>query len=157
MALLLRSTVFKENDQIHPTYTCDGKNFSPPLQWTEPPEGTKSFVLICEDPDAPSGTFVHWVAFDVPPEVQSFPEGIPAKGTVPMLGKQGQNDFGNVGYGGPCPPRNGPHRYHFKLYALDTELGLKPGSTTKGEVLKAMDGHVLADARLMGRYSRRSR
>ena len=133
-------------------YTCDGANVSPPLAWDSAPDQTKSFALIMDDPDAPSRTFVHWFAFNLPAERRELPENIPAQDTIIGGGKQGTNDFRKLGYGGPCPP-SGVHRYYFKLYALNTELALD-SSATKDQLLKAMEGHALAEGQLMGTYQR---
>ncbi|MBI2486098.1 MAG: YbhB/YbcL family Raf kinase inhibitor-like protein [Deltaproteobacteria bacterium] len=133
-------------------YTCDGPNISPPLSWDSVPGGTKSLALICDDPDAPRGTWVHWVIFNLPANMNDLTENIPPQQTLPNGAKQGRNDFGKIGYGGPCPP-GGTHRYYFKLCALDEEINLEPG-TTKAELLKAMDGHTLAKGQLMGKYKR---
>ncbi len=148
--LELRS-VFGYGERIPVKYTCDGEDVSPPLEW-EPLKGVKSYALIVEDPDAPMGTFTHWVLYDIPGDVRSLPEGVPKEGET-RYGKQGLNDFGRIGYGGPCPPPGKPHRYFFKLYALDTVLNLKPG-LKRGEVLAAIKGHVIAQAELMGTYGR---
>ena len=138
--------------------TIPGKNVedsvvSPPLQWTTPPNGTQSLVLTCDDPDAPAGTWVHWVLYGLPPDTTSLPEGIAQAETVLGGAHQGINDFHRIGYGGPCPPPGTPHRYFFKLYALDSALALKPG-LTKQQVLDATKGHVLAQGELMGKYKR---
>jgi Raf kinase inhibitor-like YbhB/YbcL family protein len=148
----ISSSAFKEGEMIPKKYTCDDINISPPLEWSLAPEGTKTFALICDDPDAPMGTWVHWVIFNLPAKTNQLSENIPSKEVLPDGAKQGKNDFGRVGYGGPCPPA-GIHRYYFKIYALDDELDLKAG-VTKAELLKAMDGHILAEAQLMGRYKR---
>ncbi len=124
-----------------------------PLRWADPPQGTKTFALICDDPDAPRGTWVHWVLFNLPADRRELPEGVPAQETLDGGARQGKNDFGNLGYGGPAPPRGKPHRYFFKLYALDTALDL-PAGATKDQVVAAMQGHVLAEGQLMGRYGR---
>lgn len=153
MAFEIKSSAFQHEGDIPRKYTCDGADVSPPLNWTSPPRGTKSLALICDDPDAPVGTWVHWVLFGLPPETRELPEGIPTDKVIPNGGKQGINDFGNIGYGGPCPPPGPAHRYFFKLYALDAEPDLKPGATKK-ELVKAMDKHILAQAELMGRYRR---
>lgn len=153
MAFEVKSSAFQHEGDIPRKYTCDGADVSPPLNWTSPPRGTKSLALICDDPDAPVGTWVHWVLFGLPPETRELPEGIPTDKVIPNGGKQGINDFGNIGYGGPCPPPGPAHRYFFKLYALDAEPDLKPGATKK-ELVKAMDKHILAQAELMGRYRR---
>ncbi|MFQ5521205.1 MAG: YbhB/YbcL family Raf kinase inhibitor-like protein [Candidatus Methylomirabilia bacterium] len=154
MAFELQSPAFSSGGEIPVKHTCDGPDRSPPLRWTEPPAKTNSFALIVDDPDAPVGTWVHWVLYGVGATVRELPEGLAAQNTVPGIGTQGVNDFRKIGYGGPCPPRGPAHRYFFKLYALDTELNLPPRKT-KAEVLKALEGHVLAQAELMGRYKRR--
>lgn len=148
----IKSSAFGSGEMIPVKYTCDGADFSPPLEWTAGPAGTKSFALICDDPDAPMGTWVHWVVYDIPPTTAMLAEGITRERELTGGGTQGINDFRKIGYGGPCPP-GGTHRYFFKLYALDTLLGLKPG-ITKDQLLKAMKGHILAEAQLMGTYSR---
>ena len=152
MKLDIRSTAFGEGELIPKKYTCDGADVSPPLSWSLPPEGTKSMALICDDPDAPMGTWVHWVLYGLSPNTLKLSENIPADKEVLGGAKHGINDFRKYGYGGPCPP-GGTHRYFFKLYAVDTEVALKPGAT-KGKVLDAIKGHVLAEGQLMGRYSR---
>lgn len=154
MAFELQSPVFPSGGDIPVKYTCDGPDLSPPLRWSDPPPKTKVFALIMDDPDAPAGTWVHWVLYGLAPTLRELPEGVPPTDTVPGTGTQGVNDFRRVGYGGPCPPRGPAHRYFFKLYALDTELALPPRKT-KAELLKAMEGHVLGQAELMGRYKRR--
>jgi Raf kinase inhibitor-like YbhB/YbcL family protein len=151
VALQIESSAFSEGGQIPRQYTCDGKDISPPLSWSGVPEGAKSLALICDDPDA-SKTFAHWVIFDLPPRTSGLPEGVPPRESVSGGGAQGTNDFRKVGYGGPCPP-SGTHRYMFKIYALDTQLKLAAGAT-KADVERAMKGHVLAEATLMGKYSR---
>ena len=153
LTMNLESSAFAADGLIPPQYTCDGQDISPPLSWSAPPEGTQSFVLICDDPDAPLRTFVHWVVYNLPPEIRGLSEAAAFESTLQSGGIQGINDFRKIGYGGPCPPR-GAHRYFFKLYALDIQLELKPG-VTKTQVIKAMDGHVLASAELIGRYARR--
>jgi Raf kinase inhibitor-like YbhB/YbcL family protein len=154
MALTLSSPSFSHEDKIPRQYTCDGSDQSPPLQWTGAPRGTQGFALLVHDPDAPSGPFTHWVLFDIPVEMAEIPEGAaPAEVGVP-----GTNDFGREGYGGPCPPPgHGPHRYFFTLYALDRSgvgLGLRRGAR-RAEVERALQGHILAEAQLMGTYERR--
>ena len=134
-------------------YTCDGKDISPELAWSGAPDGTKSFALICDDPDAPVGTWVHWVVYNIPSHATGLPKGVPTIKELPDGTRQGINDFHRIGYGGPCPPRGPAHRYFFKLYALDTKLDLPPGAT-KEQVLEAMKGHVLGEAQLMGKYER---
>ncbi|MDH4301859.1 MAG: YbhB/YbcL family Raf kinase inhibitor-like protein [Nitrospira sp.] len=153
MALRLESAAFKEGDTIPHRYTCMGEDLSPPLHWGVPPAATKSFVIIVDDPDAPVGTWVHWVIYDIPLDLRGLTEGIPAKDRLPNEAVQGLNDFKRIGYGGPCPPPGKPHRYYFKLYALDTILNLKPRAT-KAHVLAACKGHVLAEAQLMSRFAR---
>lgn len=152
MAFDLISKAFGSGETIPRKYTCDGPDLSPSLRWTDPPAGTKSLALICDDPDAPIGTWVHWVFYGISQDTRELPEGVP-KDKVLEDGRQGKNDFGRIGYGGPCPPRGPAHRYFFKLYALDRELDLSPGMT-KASLLKAMEGHILARAELMGRYGR---
>jgi len=148
------SSAFSEGQTIPAKYTGDGSNVSPPLKWSGTPANTKSLALIADDPDAPVGTWVHWVLFDLPSTVSELPENIGKSQFVQASAKQGVNDFGHLGYGGPAPPRGKPHRYFFKLYALDKELGLKPGSSKK-EVERAMEGHILAEGKLIGTYQRR--
>ncbi len=144
----LVSPAFDEGAAIPKKFTGDGMDVSPPLNWTDAPRETRSFALICDDPDAPRGTWVHWVLFNIPADAASLGEGGRAEGA-----RQGKNDFGKLGYGGPAPPRGKPHRYYFKLYALDTTLTLPEGST-KQHVEGAIKGHVVADAQLMGTYGR---
>ena len=153
MALKVESLAFSPGGDIPRQHTCDGPDLSPPLRWSEPPAGTQSLALICDDPDAPAGTWVHWVLYRIPASARGLPEGVPKRETLADGSRQGRNDFGKVGYGGPCPPRGPKHRYFFKLYALDTVLDLPPGAT-KAELLKAMEGHILAQGELMGRYGR---
>lgn len=149
----ITSPAFAQSESIPVKYTCDGANVSPPLAWNGVPADAKSLALISDDPDAPAGTWVHWVIYGISPSRSELSEGVEASETVLDSAVQGTNDFDNIGYGGPCPPRGDPHRYFFKLYALDTELSLGPGAT-KQEVLDATDGHVLAQAELMGIYKR---
>ena len=152
MAIRLTSTAFNEGEMIPAKYTCDGANVSPPLSWTGAPEKTKSLALIADDPDAPGKTWVHWVVYDLPASANSLPENVAKQETISSGGKQGTTDFKKIGYGGPCPP-SGTHRYFFKIYALDDETELKPGAT-KDELLKAMEGHTVAQGQLMGKYKR---
>jgi len=152
-ALKLTSSVIPPRGAIPKTYTCDGPDVSPPLSWTDVPAGTKSFALIMDDPDAPMGTWVHWVLYDLPATVRHLSENVPKQEELSNGARQGRNDFPHVGYGGPCPPPGPAHRYVFKLYALDAPLGLKAGAT-KASVEKAMKGHILAEAQLVGRYGR---
>jgi len=153
MPFNISSTAFQPGGDIPRKYTCEGPDVSPALSWTDPPAGTQSFTLIGDDPDAPVGTWVHWVAYDVPASARQFAEGVPKTDAIPGGGVQGLNDFGKTGYGGPCPPPGKPHRYYFKLYALDSKLNLKPGATKKA-VEQAMQGHILAQAEVMGRFKR---
>jgi Raf kinase inhibitor-like YbhB/YbcL family protein len=133
-------------------YTCDGIDVSPPLVLSSVPDSTKTLALICDDPDAPMGTWVHWVLFNLPANITELPENIRPEKELENGAKQGMNDFHKIGYGGPCPP-GGTHRYYFKLYALDTELNLEAG-VTKSQLLEAMEGHILGEGQLMGRYKR---
>lgn len=149
MALTLTSTAFKHNEMIPKEYTCDGQGKSPALSWTQIPDGTQSFVIICDDPDAPNGTWDHWVLFNIPATITSLEENIKL---YPVEFKQGVNSWGKLGYGAPCPP-SGTHRYYFKLYALDTKLNLSEGITSQ-KLKEHMKGHVLSETALMGRYQR---
>lgn len=153
----LQSPAFADGEAIPKVYTCDGKDVSPPLEWSGVPDAARSLALVVEDPDAPRGTWTHWVIFDIPASVKGLGEGVPAheRVTVAAAGEaalQGVNDFKKIGYGGPCPP-SGTHRYVFHLFALDAELGLGP-KATRQDVLRSVKGHVLAEGELMGRYSR---
>jgi Raf kinase inhibitor-like YbhB/YbcL family protein len=145
--LSLTSDAFANGQSIPVKYTCKGKNISPALAWTEPPAGTQSLALIMDDPDAPGGTWVHWVVFNIPIGTNTFPEDLDVSSII-----VGKNSWGDMHYGGPCPP-SGTHRYFFKLYALDSDLSLSPGAT-KEQVLKAIDGHTLAQGELVGTFSR---
>ena len=147
MSIKITSTAFSEGDKIPGVYTCDDQNISPPLTWTGVPTDAVSLALIMDDPDAPSGTWVHWVLYNLPADTESLEKGIAG------LGTDGKNDFNHSGYGGPCPPRGSSHRYYIKLYALDTQLDLKPNAT-KAQLESVMRGHILAQGQLMGRYSR---
>lgn len=146
------SAAFKEGGMIPAKYTCKGANISPPLKIESVPEEAKSLALISDDPDAPVGTWVHWVLFDLPPDTKELVENIPPEKTLKNGAIHGTNDFRKLGYGGPCPP-SGTHRYFFKVYALDKKLGLKVGATKK-EVEEAMKGHVLREGKLMGKFSK---
>ncbi len=154
MKIQLISPAFSEGQPIPLKHTCDGKDVSPPLQWTGIPSGTRSLALIVDDPDAPVGTWVHWVLYSLAPEATGLPENLDKSQYVLRGARQGLNDFKRLGYGGPCPPAGRPHRYFFKLYALDKELDLKPGATKK-ELLRAMEGHVLDEGQLMGTCARK--
>ena len=154
MSIQVTSAAFNEGGSIPAKYTCDGINVSPPLKWASIPDTTKSIALIVDDPDAPRGDWVHWVVYDLPASLRELPEKVPPDEKIlGNGGRQGATDFGKIGYGGPCPP-SGTHRYFFKVYALDKLLGLAPGAT-KAQLLKAMEGHVLAEGQLMGKYKRR--
>jgi len=153
MNLTVTSPAFTNEGMIPSKYTCDGRDVSPPLSWSGGPDGTKSYALIADDPDAPAGTWVHWVIYDIPQDTTSLPEAVPAGKTLKNGAVQGTNDFRRYGYGGPCPP-GGTHRYYFKVYALDILIGKGPGLTKK-QLLNAMEGHILAQGELMGKYSRR--
>jgi Raf kinase inhibitor-like YbhB/YbcL family protein len=153
MALELSSRSFSSGGDIPTQYTCDGKDISPELHWGEPPAGTRSFALIADDPDAPVGTWVHWVLFNLPAQTRNLPENLPKTESLENGALHGRNDFRKIGYGGPCPPPGKPHHYFFKLYALDTTLNLKAGAT-KAEVERAMKGHILAQGEWMGMYGR---
>lgn len=152
MVIKVTNSAFEEGGMIPRKYTCDGADVSPPLGWTGVPEEAKTLALISDDPDAPMGTWVHWVLFNLPARIQEIHEAIPAEKELTNGARQGRNDFRKIGYGGPCPP-GGTHRYYFKLYALDTVLNL-PAGATKAELLKAMEGHILEEGQLMGRYKR---
>jgi Raf kinase inhibitor-like YbhB/YbcL family protein len=149
----LTSTAFENGATIPVQYGCAGSDTSPALSWTDPPAGSKSFALIADDPDAPSGTWVHWVLFDLPASTRQLPEDMPKKAELDGGARHGRNDFRRLGYGGPCPPPGPAHRYFFKLYALDAKVGLKPGAT-KADLENAMKGHILAEAQIVGRYGR---
>jgi Raf kinase inhibitor-like YbhB/YbcL family protein len=153
MALEIRSTAFEDGEMIPSQYTCDGDDVSPPLTWLGVSEEAKSLALIFEDIDSVEGVWSHWVVFDVPPDVNMLPEAVSPSKTLSKGGAQGRNDFGNFGYGGPCPSDGKTHRYVIRLYTLDTELGLEPGATRE-EVLDCVEGHILQQSELMGRYRR---
>ncbi|MCM8779396.1 MAG: YbhB/YbcL family Raf kinase inhibitor-like protein [Candidatus Omnitrophica bacterium] len=152
-ALEIESNSFRHNEFIPQRFTCEGENVSPHLSWRDIPEGTESFAIICDDPDAPMGTWVHWVIYDIPKEVKEFKEGTPPQGELPLGAKQGVNDFGKLGYGGPCPPPGKPHHYFFKIFALKRKLNLPPG-LTKQKLLEAMEGYIIEKTELVGRYKR---
>ncbi|MBI3609733.1 MAG: YbhB/YbcL family Raf kinase inhibitor-like protein [Nitrospirae bacterium] len=153
MAFEITTSAFSQSKPIPKKYTCDGPDVSIPLTWTDPPNGTKSFAMIADDPDAPMGTWVHWVLYDLPAEARRLPEGVPKQETLPDGSRQGLNDFGRIGFGGPCPPPGKPHRYFFKLYALDKKLSLPPRAT-KPQLLSAIKDHVLSETQIMGTYKR---
>ena len=153
MTLSISSPAFQDGEKIPAKYTCQGQDISPPLKWNRVPNETQSLALILDDPDAPSGVFTHWVIFNLPPDSRELPEAMPAASQLPSGALQGKNDFGKIGYGGPCPPPGYPHRYRFTLYALDRQLDLKAGSSKK-QVLHTMEGHILAQVQLTGTYQR---
>lgn len=150
MAFTLKSSAFSNESAIPKQYTCDGADITPPLQWENPPEGTKSFVLIVDDPDAPVGIWDHWILYNIPPHVNEFSENLQ---NLPEGTLEGKNSWARTGYGGPCPPDK-MHRYFFKLYALDNVLDL-PNEAHKSSILKEMEGHILGEAQLMGLYDRK--
>ena len=149
--LELASAAFQDGGTIPIEYTCDGQDISPPLEWDWGPGGTRSFVLIVDDPDAPGGAFTHWIFFDIPAHIVGLEADVPDTAEFDNGARQGENDFGSIGYRGPCPPPGDPHHYYFTLYALDTTLELEAGAT-KAQLLDAMQGHVLAQAELIGLY-----
>lgn len=153
VSMELKTSAFTEGANIPRKYTCDAEDISPLLRWENVPAGTKAFALIVDDPDAPVGNWVHWVIYDLPPETKELAEGTPKTETLAHGAKQGMNDFRRVGYAGPCPPPGGPHRYFFKLYALDAPTNLKTRAT-KQQLLEAIKGHILGEAQLVGRYGR---
>jgi len=152
-ALEIKSGSFLNESDIPSEYTCDAQNVSPQISWSQAPDNTVSFVLICDDPDSPSKSWTHWVVFNIPKEKSSLQEKLPAIGTFDDGMIQGRNDFGKTGYYGPCPPPGDPHRYFFKLFALDIELLLDENSS-KDDVLGRIEGHILAQAQIFGRYQR---
>ena len=153
-SLIITSPSFAAGGSIPAKYSCEGANVSPALEWSGTPPAAKSLALICEDPDAPAGTWTHWVLFNLPASTTALPEKMDTAPTLPSGAKQGTNDFQKTGYGGPCPPPGKPHRYFFRLYALNTELALKPGATRK-DLLRAMEHHVVAEGQLVGTYQRK--
>ena len=150
--LTLTSPEFAEGDPIPAKFSCGGENVSPTLEWTDPPEGTQSFALILDDPDAPGGVWVHWVLFNIPADARSLPENVPGYPTLEDGSMHGKNGWGKMEYGSPCPP-SGTHRYVFKLFALDIVLDVEPGLTDI-ELTDMMEGHILAEAELMGTFTR---
>jgi Raf kinase inhibitor-like YbhB/YbcL family protein len=153
MRLSISSSAFHEGDKIPRKYTCEGEDVSPELAWNKPPEDTMSLALLVEDPDAPGGVFTHWILFNIPAGIMMLPQGMPTQSQFPDVSLQGKNDFGKVGYSGPCPPPGRPHRYQFTLYALDRPLNLKPG-VGKKQIVDAMRGHILAQGQITGIYQR---
>jgi Raf kinase inhibitor-like YbhB/YbcL family protein len=153
MSLTLTCEAFKNGESIPGKFTCSGVDASPALAWSGVPTGTRSLALIVDDPDAGAGTWVHWLIFNIPAEATALPEGVPGKKELDDGAKQGRNDFRKIGYAGPCPPPGGPHRYFFRLYALDMMLDLASGAT-RDAVEQAMNGHILAETHLMGKFKR---
>ncbi|HEX3051710.1 MAG TPA: YbhB/YbcL family Raf kinase inhibitor-like protein [Aggregatilineaceae bacterium] len=154
MAFVLHSSDFPPGALIPIRFTCSGSDISPALLWSDPPPETDSLALICEDPDAPRGLWVHWVIYNIPKDTRGLLEAIPKVLELPDGTRQGVNDFGRTGYAGPCPPPgHGKHRYFFRLYALDVSLMLLPDAT-RADLLQAMEGYILAEAELMGLYER---
>jgi Raf kinase inhibitor-like YbhB/YbcL family protein len=153
MSFQISSGAFSNGEAIPKKFTCDGPDVSPQLSWKEAPAATQSFALITDDPDAPAGTWVHWVLYNLPANTRELPEGMEKQERLATGALQGRNDFRRIGYGGPCPPPGKPHRYYFKLFALDTKLDLKAGAT-KPDLEHAMKGHILGEAELVGRYGR---
>ena len=152
MSFTIKTTAFPIGGNIPKKYTCGGLDLSPELTWTGAPAGTRSLALIADDPDAPVGTWTHWIIWNIPPDA-ALPEATAKTEALSDGARQGKNDFKRIGYGGPCPPPGKPHRYFFKLYALNSKLDLKAGAT-RNELEGAMKGHVLAQAELMGKYGR---
>ena len=151
--MMLTSRAFVQGQTLRRTYTADGADVSPALQWSKAPRFTKSFAVICRDTDAPGGTFIHWLVYNIPGAASGVPEGLPREEKLSDGSIQGTNDFGVTGYNGPKPPPGRPHEYHFELYALDTMLPVETG-VTAARLLELMEGHVMATARLMGTYRR---
>lgn len=153
MAFTLTTTAFSAGGEIPKKNTCDGADLSPALAWNDAPAGTQTFALIADDPDAPVGTWTHWVIWNIPAKLTGLAENVLKTETLADGTRQGRNDFQRVGYGGPCPPPGKPHRYFFRLYALDSKLDLRAGSS-RAELEHAISGHVLAQTELMGKYGR---
>jgi Raf kinase inhibitor-like YbhB/YbcL family protein len=154
MALDLSSVAFQQEENIPAKYTCQGEDISPPLAWSGAPEGTQSYALVVDDPDAPNKVFTHWLIYNIPSDVTELPEGVPTDEKLTNRALQGSNDFGKIGYGGPCPPPDGPHRYRFNLYALSQALDLEPG-TSKTQLLAAIERHILDQYELTGLFQRK--
>jgi Raf kinase inhibitor-like YbhB/YbcL family protein len=153
MSFQISSNAFPNGETIPKKFTCDGPDVSPQLSWKNAPPAAQSFALIMDDPDAPVGTWVHWVLYNLPANTKELPEGVEKQEKLASGAAQGRNDFRKIGFGGPCPPPGKPHRYFFKLYALDAKVSLSAGAT-KADLERAMKGHILGDAELMGRYGR---
>lgn len=153
MPIQLTSPVFEAGDAIPDKYTCEGANVSPPLEWGEAPDQVESLVLICDDPDAPGGIWSHWVLYDIPPNQTGLGEDVPPEANLSWGGVQGRNDFGDIGYGGPCPPQGSTHRYYFRLYGLDEKLEMPPGAS-RGQMLDRIEDHIVVQSELVGRFNR---
>ena len=148
-ALVVSSDAFARDGQIPVIYTCDGSDISPPLSWAPVPQGTANIAILVTDPDASGGTFIHWVAYNIPPGTRGIPAGAPGKNVLPAGSLQGMNDMGRQGYGGPCPPKGKPHHYHFTVYALDSAISLT-GKRDGRMLAEALAGHILAQGELVG-------
>ena len=151
--MIVTTTAFQPGQPVPRVCTCDGEDRSPDLEWSEVPVQSRSFALVCDDPDAPRGTWVHWVLFNLPADAVQLAAGVPGKPELPSGARQGVNSSGKIGYSGPCPPPGRPHRYYFRLYALDTVLNVAAGAS-RADLDQAMATHVLAEATLMGTYGR---
>jgi Raf kinase inhibitor-like YbhB/YbcL family protein len=154
ITMKLTSTAFQDGAFIPDTFTCKGANISPPLLWSGMPAGTKSFAVTCEDPDALVGVWIHWVMYNIPPDKTGLDQQVVPKQTLPDGSVQGTNDFGDIGYSGPCPPKDTPHRYYFKVYALDTTFNLT-GKVTKQVLDEKMTDHIIGQGQLIGKYERK--
>ena len=152
--MTITSTAFQNDSAIPQKFTCQGEDISPALAWSGAPAETQCFALLCEDPDAPGGTYIHWVAYNIPSTERGLTENFPKRDKLPNGTRQGINDFKQMGYGGPCPPPGKAHRYYFKLYALDAQINI-PGEATRDQLLNAMHGHILAEGETMGTYMRK--
>jgi len=153
MALKMKSSAFNDGERLPTKYTCEGENVSPPLTWAGNPDGTRSFAMVMDDPDAPGKTFTHWVIYNIPAFVNSLPEGLPVDAQLSDGMLQGRNDYGDTGYKGPCPPPGKPHRYRFHIYALDRTLNLRPGAS-KTELLSEIEGSPIESFSLTGLFER---
>jgi Raf kinase inhibitor-like YbhB/YbcL family protein len=153
MSFVLKTAAFSDGGEIPKIHACNGSDLSPALNWKDAPAGTQSLVLIVDDPDAPGGTWTHWIIWNIPGQATTLPQGVPTIAVLDNGARQGKNDFGRIGYGGPCPPPGKPHRYYFKLFALDARLDLKAGAS-RSELEQAGKRHVLAQTKLMGTYKR---
>jgi Raf kinase inhibitor-like YbhB/YbcL family protein len=153
--ITLTSPAFEQGRPIPPLYTCEGEDVSPPLRWSGGPTAHRSLALVCDDPDAPRGTWDHWVLYNLPGQAAELAQGVPKVPELPSGARHGRNSWGKLGYGGPCPPPGKPHRYFFRLYALDIMLNLAPGAS-KAELEHAMTDHILGQGMLMGTYQRGS-